>query len=498
VARWLQRYGPDDTVTLMEWNNTPPSLVLQPAREDDAMLEARWRAAGLEPRRATLAGWLSPARKPAEVPGFAEGAFLVQDPAHALVAAFRRRGPGHDDLRCVRGTGGKSIALGRNGGMVVSGDRKLDRVRRLAQNLARAGSGREHAVVADALHPPLASADIVLLDAPCLGTGTFARHPDARWKVSAEALLRLARRQGELLQACADVVRRGGWLVLCDVFARARRERKPDRGVAGAGRPLRARSPEMPCPLSCLLHEVTCNCCRSVMAPMARTRRDSGDGHEVRPSQPERARRPDRVGAGEAARARCRTALRAAAIDARGRTDARARPRPAAAHLRGRVRHRIHLARARAAARIRSLHPRRGGHARDQAEKLLGQAGFKTKRAESRQHPTYDEGKVIWQDPAAGTVLPEGTPVTLTVSDGIAPYAVPDVSRLPLELAAKVIEASGFRMSKVDTVRSSGPAGVVVEVRPAIGSVQPAGTSIQLVISSGKPALPTVREEKRP
>ncbi len=66
----------------------------------------------------------------------------------------------------------------------------------------------------------------------------------------------------------------------------------------------------------------------------------------------------------------------------------------------------------------------------DKAEVLLGQAGFKTKRAESRQHPTYEEGTVIWQDPAAGTILPEGTPVTLTVSDGIAPYAVPDVSRL--------------------------------------------------------------------
>jgi serine/threonine-protein kinase len=135
------------------------------------------------------------------------------------------------------------------------------------------------------------------------------------------------------------------------------------------------------------------------------------------------------------------------------------------------------------------------GMAGDQAEKLLGQAGFKTRRAESRQHPTYEAGKVIWQDPAAGTVLPEGTPVTLTVSDGIAPYAVPDVSSLPLELAARVIEASGFRMSKVDTARSSGPAGIVVEVRPAIGSVQPAGTSIQLVISSGRPALPSVREE---
>jgi beta-lactam-binding protein with PASTA domain len=61
-----------------------------------------------------------------------------------------------------------------------------------------------------------------------------------------------------------------------------------------------------------------------------------------------------------------------------------------------------------------------------------------------------------------------------------------------------VIESSGFKMSRVDTAQSSGPPGVVVEVRPAIGSVQPAGTSIQLVISSGRPVLPTVREEKHP
>jgi 16S rRNA (cytosine967-C5)-methyltransferase len=213
VARWLERYGQDDTVTLMEWNNMPPSLVLQAAREDDAQLETRWRAAGMEPERAAFAGWLSPARKPAEVPGFAEGAFIVQDPAHALVAAFAGVEPGMRVYDACAAPGGKSIALGRSAAMVVSADLKLDRVRRLAENLARAGRGRERAVVADALHPPVASADVVLLDAPCLGTGTFARHPDARWKVSADALARLARRQGELLQACADVVRPGGWLV---------------------------------------------------------------------------------------------------------------------------------------------------------------------------------------------------------------------------------------------------------------------------------------------
>lgn len=213
VARWLERYGQDDTVALMEWNNTPPALVLQAARDDDASLDARWRGAGLEAKRASLAGWLSPARRPVDVAGFAEGAFIVQDPAHALVAAFVGVGPATRLYDACAAPGGKSIALGRHAGLVVSGDRKLDRVRRLAQNLARAGSGREHAVVADALHPPVASADVVLLDAPCLGTGTFARHPDARWKVSADALARLAQRQDELLQACADVVRPGGWLV---------------------------------------------------------------------------------------------------------------------------------------------------------------------------------------------------------------------------------------------------------------------------------------------
>lgn len=132
----------------------------------------------------------------------------------------------------------------------------------------------------------------------------------------------------------------------------------------------------------------------------------------------------------------------------------------------------------------------------DQAELLLTKAGFKTKRGDSRQHPTYQQGTVIWQDPAGGTILPTGTPVTLTVSDGIAPYAVPDVSNLPLELAANIIEAAGFRMSKVDTAKAAGPPGVVVEVRPAIGSVQPAGTSIQLVISSSRPAQPPPQEAR--
>jgi 16S rRNA (cytosine967-C5)-methyltransferase len=68
-------------------------------------------------------------------------------------------------------------------------------------------------VVADAAAPPLRAADAVLLDAPCLGTGTFARHPDARWRVRPEALEEIVSNQERLLEGLASVVRPGGLLV---------------------------------------------------------------------------------------------------------------------------------------------------------------------------------------------------------------------------------------------------------------------------------------------
>ncbi|HEX9165149.1 MAG TPA: hypothetical protein VF862_04525, partial [Gemmatimonadales bacterium] len=106
----------------------------------------------------------------------------------------------------------KSIALGRIAGRVVAADRKLDRVRRLRENLARAGSGREFPLVADAGAPPVAEVDVAILDAPCLGTGVFARHPDARWRVHPEALGRLVEQAARMLDAVAAAVRPGGLL----------------------------------------------------------------------------------------------------------------------------------------------------------------------------------------------------------------------------------------------------------------------------------------------
>jgi 16S rRNA (cytosine967-C5)-methyltransferase len=97
--------------------------------------------------------------------------------------------------------------------MIVAGDVNKGRARRLQQNLLRAGNGREHVIVADGRRPAVRPTDAVLLDVPCLGTGTFARHPDARWRVTPKALESLVRLQAELLSQAADVVSPGGLLV---------------------------------------------------------------------------------------------------------------------------------------------------------------------------------------------------------------------------------------------------------------------------------------------
>lgn len=213
VERWVERYGPDDTARLLQWNDTRPRLAVQSARRPMAELDGIWQEQGLKVEQPPFGnGRYVDVRHPDQVPGFAQGDFLVQDPAQSLVTTFAALGSGTIYDACAA-PGGKTLALGREGARVIAGDRNRLRVRRMGQNLARAGSGHEFPVVADALHPPLRMVDAVLLDAPCLGTGTFARHPDARWRVTPAALEDLVERQQAMLEVLAFLVKPGGMLV---------------------------------------------------------------------------------------------------------------------------------------------------------------------------------------------------------------------------------------------------------------------------------------------
>jgi 16S rRNA (cytosine967-C5)-methyltransferase len=214
VRRWVEQFGDAGAEALLEWNNARPPLILQPARGSYEGLEERWRAAGIAVHAAPYGAGLIPDRsRPDELPGFVEGDFLVQDAAQALVAWYADVPPDATLIDLCAAPGGKSVSIGRGICGVVAVEISPRRAARLAENLRRAGSGREHAVIADARRPPLRTAASVLLDAPCLGTGTFARNPDARWRVTENALAGLASQQGELLDAAAGIVAPGGLLV---------------------------------------------------------------------------------------------------------------------------------------------------------------------------------------------------------------------------------------------------------------------------------------------
>lgn len=214
VRRWLDTFGVEGTERLLAWNNTRPRLVLQAARRDLGTLATQWRAVGIESEPAPYgAGVVTGVNRPQDLPGFPEGDFIVQDPAQALMVRFAD--PPSDALvyDACAAPGGKTIALGRRVQAVLAGDVSPVRARRLRENVLRAGSGRETVVAADARQPAVRQADVVLLDAPCTGTGTFARHPDARWRVRPETLASLERLQTELLERTASVVAPGGLLI---------------------------------------------------------------------------------------------------------------------------------------------------------------------------------------------------------------------------------------------------------------------------------------------
>lgn len=231
VERWIARFGIEATELLLEWNNTHPALVVQPARATFDELRAAFAEGGIESFPAPYdAGIVVAETRPERLPGFAAGLFYVQDPAQSLVQRFAAFPGDAVVYDACAAPGGKTLGLGRSNPNVIAADVSRRRLTRLRENLVRAGRGVERVIVADALHPPIGAVKAYLLDAPCLGTGTFARHPDARLRVRPAALERLVTEQAALLDAAADRIAVGG--VLC--YATCSLEPEEDDGQVSA------------------------------------------------------------------------------------------------------------------------------------------------------------------------------------------------------------------------------------------------------------------------
>jgi 16S rRNA (cytosine967-C5)-methyltransferase len=137
----------------------------------------------------------------------------VQDPAATLVTQYAAIPSGSIVADVCAAPGGKSLELARGAARVVASDKSATRLSRLAENIRRVDAGVIELLVMDARTPAITHVDAVLVDAPCTGTGTFRRHPDARWRLKPADIPQLAATQSALLDAAAGIVKPGGLLV---------------------------------------------------------------------------------------------------------------------------------------------------------------------------------------------------------------------------------------------------------------------------------------------
>ena len=217
VARWVARWGIDETHRLLEANNHEAPLVARPYHVVREQLEAMLESAGIHVGEAPLARdsivLSSPVSSFTELGPFRQGLFHLQDPASTLVTQYACVPTGALVADLCAAPGGKSVELSRNASSVFASDLSFARVQRVVENAKRLEIDSMYVYVADARFPAIKPVDLVLVDVPCTGTGTFRRHPDARWRLKISDIAVMAAQQRSILRSAASVVKPGGLLV---------------------------------------------------------------------------------------------------------------------------------------------------------------------------------------------------------------------------------------------------------------------------------------------
>lgn len=218
VARWVGRFGLDDTRQLLQANNTEPPTVLRPYGIVREQLEAMLESSGVHVEDAPLAsdsiaiadgGGIGLT----ELGAFRQGFLHVQDPGATMVTAYAAIPAGAIVADLCAAPGGKSFELARTAGMVIAADVSPGRLRRIISGARRLDARNVHPIVADARFPAIAPMDVTLVDVPCTGTGTFRRHPDARWRLKPSDLAVMSSLQRSILRAASTTVKPGGLLI---------------------------------------------------------------------------------------------------------------------------------------------------------------------------------------------------------------------------------------------------------------------------------------------
>ena len=198
---------------------------------------SRWSPIGLRIRLS------ADAKSPAihAEPSFLKGLIEVQDEGSQLAALFAGAKPGEQVVDLAAGAGGKTLALSaamENRGQIYATDIDKRQLAPIHERITRAGARniqvRTPRGEAELLADLAGRIDLVVIDAPCTGTGAWRRNPDAKWRVRPGALAERKKQQQTLLERAAMLVKAGGRIayITCSVLA----EENDDQVSAFVGR----------------------------------------------------------------------------------------------------------------------------------------------------------------------------------------------------------------------------------------------------------------------
>jgi 16S rRNA (cytosine967-C5)-methyltransferase len=221
VERWLVQFGEQRTLALLEANNRSPRLscaIHDPAKHDEIIAALKKSGLRLEPGQLLASAFSASGGSPARTDAFRKGLISIQDEASQTIPLLLGVQPGDRVLDLCAAPGGKTPPLVRAAhpkGIVIAADRHAHRLRAMRKQFERLALRGVDVVELDAERrlPFGAKFDRILVDAPCSGTGTLARHPEIRWRLRPEQLPEFHRLQVAMLQSALNQLAAGGRLV---------------------------------------------------------------------------------------------------------------------------------------------------------------------------------------------------------------------------------------------------------------------------------------------
>ncbi len=221
VERWVKRFGEREAFQLMQYNNHRPGYYLRVngLKTNDKNFHLRLSKSGIAFEESDwLPGFyrVETLQKIRSKNWFQKGFCQVQDIAAGFAPTILDPKPGETVYDLCAAPGTKTIFMAdlmKNQGSILAVDIAADRIGAIAENVTNYGANIVKVQRADIIKERFKLVDAVLLDAPCSGTGVLAKRADLRWRRFEKDLKEFTDQQDELLDAAANMVKRGGRLV---------------------------------------------------------------------------------------------------------------------------------------------------------------------------------------------------------------------------------------------------------------------------------------------